>query len=524
MMDWRSVAADDDCERAACPYYLEGKHGDTECFVYAGIQRFTNAQIVVANHTLTLIDAQLAAGTLLGPYSVLVVDEAHSFAEKAQDTWGTTLKPRTVSATIQLINKMLERQGINYFEVGFARTYRNLEDEIFAPFNSILGQSVALKKVPSSIVEASKFAASKLAVALGRVSKDLNEYVNLFDENHPRTLVVKAAKERLSKLVGDLKAVYGEGIGDDYKDNWLVFFETGYSHKHVPYGILKLRPINVAPLMRSRIFDAIPTTVFMSATMRLGTSFAFMRKELGVPKETQEFVGTSPFNYEKNVVGYFPKHLPEVRDKDYLPALVDEIKSVLEYSNGRALVLFTNNSHMKHCYEAIYRECKYKCYMQGQGAKSTLVELFKNDTHSCLFATRSFFTGIDIPGESLSCVSLTRAPFQVPTDPMFAAKADLIESDGGSSFNDLSLPLMLFDVRQSFGRLIRTVTDKGLFAFLDSRAMNKSYGQRIINSLPNIQILDSLDGKPRARPAPKHYEERPSSLASIKKTISLEED
>jgi ATP-dependent DNA helicase DinG len=519
MSDWYGVSAEDDCERAACPFYGKGRNGESECFVYDAIRKFQSAQIVIANHTLVLIDAQLGIGSLLGAYDTLIVDEAHGFAEKAQDTWGVTIKPRTVSNTLKLINKILERQGVDYFESGYLTLYRSLEDAVFSPFVSILGESKALRQIPQDIVESSKEAAKRLAAHISRANKDLNALI-VWDEQNPKTIAIRTAKERLSKLTADLGAVYGEGIDENYRDNWLVFFETGYTAKHEKYGILKLRPINVAPLMRGRIFDMLSTSVFMSATMRIGSSFGFMKRELGMPSDTLEFIGESPFNFEQNVVGYFPNHLPDNKDKEYISSLAEEIQKVLEHTNGKALVLFTNNSHMKFCYEAIFRRLKYKCYMQGQGAKATLIELFKHDVHSCLFATRSFFTGVDLPGETLSCVVLTKAPFQVPNDPMFAAKADKIDSEGGDSFNALSMPLMLFDVRQSFGRLIRTTDDTGLFAFLDSRAMRKSYGQRIINALPTIKILSSLDGTAQVRPVKRYT----YNSGSSKKTARLEED
>jgi ATP-dependent DNA helicase DinG len=161
--------------------------------------------------------------------------------------------------------------------------------------------------------------------------------------------------------------------------------------------------------------------------------------------------------------------------------------------------------------------------MQGQAPKPVLVEMFTRDISSCLFATRSFFTGVDIPGETLSCVVLTKAPFTVPTEPIFKARADKLDDAGLNSFALLSMPLMLFDVRQAFGRLIRTTTDTGLFAFLDSRAIRKQYGRQIISALPNIQITNSLD-RPGSKAAlgKSYIEQDQPSAGALRKTAMLE--
>ena len=536
--EWKHVCADEDCERSACPFYGEGRKGDSNCFVYANAKKFLDADIVVANHTYTLLDCVNDAGTILGKYDLLVVDEAHVFAEKAQDAWGVTFKPRTVSSVMRLLDRMLGKVHVDYFEPGFVDHFRALEKAIFTPFAPVLGQNVALRQVPRHIVEASKAKAAILTAELRGVNRDLSNYI-VREEANPQTVVIRACKERISKLVSDLNAVYGDDISDEYKDNWLVFLETGYTSKREQYGILNLKPIDVAPLMRGKIYETVPTTVYMSATMRIGTSFTFMRHQLGLPSEALEFIGESPFDFENNVTGYFPRHLPtDTRSQEYLPALAEEILKVLNYSEGKALVLFTNNSHMKYCYDYVSMRVKHRCLLQGQASKPVLIEQFKDDIHSSLFATRTFFSGVDIPGEALSCLVLTKAPFEVPTDPMFKAKSDKIDEDGGDSFRMLSMPTMLFQVRQGFGRLIRTTKDKGLFVFLDSRAMSKQYGRTIVNSLPRIPMIDDLSGgKGRVNKPPKSYaanekrarvliddsNDEPSPDAK-RKTLSIEDD
>ena len=232
----------------------------------------------------------------------------------------------------------------------------------------------------------------------------------------------------------------------------------------------------------------------MSATLKIGDSFVFMRRELGMNAENcVEFTGDTPFDYMKSVVGYFPTDLPEPDEDDYTIRLCKRIRTIIRRRKGRTLILFTSADLMRRCHEDLKDRVPYHCYLQGEASKNVLIEHFKEDVGSCLFATRSFFTGVDIPGEALSTVVLTKAPFRVPSDPLFRAKCDKIKDRGGDDFVGYSMPLMLMDVRQAFGRLIRSVEDEGMFCFLDSRAMKKPYGQRIKRALPKIRIASEVE-------------------------------
>lgn len=504
---WQAIGCDEDCEKSACPYFGEGRKG-SDCFCYTATKRFLDAQIIVTNHTLLLLDAQVGAGVLLGPYDMLIVDEAHSLPEKAQDAWGTSIKPRTISRTMRLVDKILMRVGVDYFRHGFLEQYRVMERAVLAPFDAVIGKNIALKQVKQHIVDESKQAADLLVNDLKKAYRDINDLICKPEED-PETIAINTGKEKIAKLIHDLKVVYGDKIDEEYAENWLSFLETGYNVKREPYGILNLKPIDVGPLMKGLIFDMIPSVVMMSATMKINGNFHFMRRELGMPEGTICFTGESPFDYSKQVVGYFPKHLPDPDDEEhYLEVLIDEITKVIGHMDGRTMILFTNVSQMRLVWEGVSRRVPYHCYVQGQAQKQALINMFQENQHSCLFATRSFFTGVDIPGETLSCVALVKAPFRVPTEPMFKAKCDSLEKNGINSFAHYSLPLMLFDVRQAFGRLIRTTNDQGMFVLLDSRALKKSYGSNIRRSLPEISEV-TVVGEAPAKPKPKY------SLASL---------
>lgn len=496
--EWRTVSCDEDCGKGSCPYYGKGKKGPSECFAYKAATKFMNSQIVVTNHTFLLLDAYMGAGLLLGAYDMLIVDEAHSLPEKAQDAWGTSIKPTTISRGIRLVNKILNKANLT--GLGRVEPYQEMEKALFAPFDSVLGVNTNLKQIPKSLVEESKQVSQLL---ISQLKTDFNFIGDQVDApaGDPKTVALETCKEKIAKLMHDLKVVYGDAVEEEYEENWLAFLETGYNYKREPHGILNLKPIDVGPLMSGLILDKVPATIMMSATMKINGSFGFMKRELGLPSNAVEFVGESPFDFAKQVVGYFPTHLPNPDKDEYLDAVIDEITSIIDYMHGRTMVLFTNMSHMRQVCDALRERVPYTCYMQGQAQKGALITMFSEDENSCLFATRSFFTGVDIPGATLSCVVLVKAPFRVPSEPMFKAKCDLLDSNGINSFSSYSMPLMIFDVRQAFGRLIRSITDSGLFVLLDSRALKKSYGGNILRSLPRLDKISGIGETPvKAKP------------------------
>jgi ATP-dependent DNA helicase DinG len=500
-VEWLKINCDDQCTKKACPFYGAGanvERGETECFAYQARRNYAEAQIVVANHTLVLLDAQLGAGTLLGPYDVLIVDEAHSMPEKAQDAWGKSLKPTTVSKVIMTINRMMQRDH-DKLDTTDVSVFSELEGALFSHFDPIVhkGNSTPMTKVPQNIVTAAKNSAAEIVVALKRVGTELSDkFRRLTGENLEEVEMgtvgsslggaLVAAKESLSTLIGTVNSIFGDNLDPEYAANWLSFIEVS-TNKHGKHAILNLKPIEVAPLMKVLLIDKIPTVVCLSATLKVNNSFHFCKKELGMPfDKTVEFTGESPFNFT-GVTAYVPRDLPACeygKDEVYLDSVAQECIRIIQKMGGRTMVLFTNAKHMKEVYNRVVANVPYQVYLQGQMSKNILLDTFRGEISSCLLATRSFFQGVDIPGESLSCVVLVKAPFRSPQEPMFEARCQRIKELGGSDFTDYALPLMLSDLRQAFGRLVRTTTDTGMFAFLDSRATGKSYWSNIRASLP----------------------------------------
>lgn len=489
--DWKTVGADEDCERKGCPFFGKGRKGHSDCFIFDAQRKFAEADIIVTNHTLFLLDAQNASvGTFLGPYDMAIVDEAHTLPEQAQSAWGMQVHPRTVSATMRLCHKMLRRAQINHFEAGFLEYYMEMEDKMFAPFKPHLKHSTYLKNLPDRVVDESKGAAITLIQNLVSENKMLKD----FAEDNPSTQeMVAQARDKIYKIIRALKGIYGEDIDDDFKDNWIVYLETNIRRDGVKYGVLNCKPIEVAPLIKGNLLDLVPNVVFMSATLKINDSFQFMRRELGMSVENcVEFTGETPFDYYEAVQSYFPDDLPDPMADDYEERLAKRIRTIIRRRKGRCLVLFTSADLMKKIYFRLENVVPYHCFCQGDFSKNLLIEKFKADEGSCLFATRSFFVGVDVPGNALSTVILTKSPFRVPSDPVFKARCDKMKDRGQDDFRGLSMPLMLMDIRQAFGRLIRSVNDTGMFCFLDSRANKKPYGRDIRRALPRTRMVDEV--------------------------------
>jgi hypothetical protein len=260
------------------------------------------------------------------------------------------------------------------------------------------------------------------------------------------------------------------------------------SEKHVT---LHRKPAETHRIFRG-LYQHLRTAIFTSATLAAGGSFGPIADELGINAfDVETLQARSPFQYAEQVRGYFPRTVPDGKSPDYHDRLAGEVLRIVEWTGGRAFILFTSNRDMRAVQERIEFTCPYPVLMQGEMPKDLLIERFKAEP-SVLLGVRTFWTGVDIPGQALSCVVLVKFPFPQPEAPLVKARCQRIEARRQRSFDVYSLPRAIRDIQQGFGRLIRTSTDRGLFVILDSRLHTAKYAQKVLRSLPSFPYSDQL--------------------------------
>jgi ATP-dependent DNA helicase DinG len=246
---------------------------------------------------------------------------------------------------------------------------------------------------------------------------------------------------------------------------------------------LQATPIDVSGMLDRRLFDAVDTVVLTSATLAVSGGFEYTQQRLGL-RTARTLVVPSHFDYAHQALLYVPQHLPDPRSPAYVSAAAREIIELLTHSRGRAFVLFTSYQQMRLVYDRVSLEVPYQTLLQGTGPRSALLEEFRATPNAVLFATSSFWQGVDVPGEQLSCVIIDKLPFAVPSDPVVEARIAAIRSEGGEPFHEYQVPQAAIALKQGFGRLIRSRSDRGVLVLLDNRISKTRYGQIFFDSLP----------------------------------------
>ncbi|HYM74336.1 MAG TPA: ATP-dependent DNA helicase [Candidatus Dormibacteraeota bacterium] len=264
--------------------------------------------------------------------------------------------------------------------------------------------------------------------------------------------------------------------------------EAPQGRQHV---FLQATPIDVGPILRECLWSKLECAVLTSATLAVDGTFDYIRKRLGL-EHTRELILPSHFDYQSQALLYVPPDLPDPRTPQFTAEAAERIRKLLEITRGRAFVLFTSYAQMNDIYQRLLGAVEFPMLRQGDAPQSALLEEFRLTPNAVLFATSSFWQGVDVQGEQLSCVIIDRLPFAVPSDPVVAARVKAIDADGGNAFFQYQVPAAVITLKQGFGRLIRSLHDRGLLVLLDNRILKKQYGRVFVDSLPNYRKTTDL--------------------------------
>jgi ATP-dependent DNA helicase DinG len=459
------------------------------CFITRMRDRAVNSDIVVVNHHLFFADLALrnsAYGSVLPDYTAVILDEAHLIEDVASEYFGAQVSNYQ-------IDDLLRDLGVMKFENvdldqevarGAGRTER-FADNFWMGFREGRGEEGRYPILPGAFVRRSTNG-EMTSTPLG----DL--YVALDGALARLETTLDAMKEKPADVESIVRRIRQARFD-------LQFIVTGQDKKFVYWverrgrGIfLRASPIDVSGLLEDKLFSEVGTVVLTSATLSSGGNFSFIRERLGLDK-AQDLIAESSFNFQTQAVLYLPPQMPEPRSSDWAQAAADEVIRILRATEGRAFVLSTSLAGMQSLYDLVMPEVDYYCLVQGSASKSQLLTRFRETPNSVLFATSSFWQGVDVRGEQLSCVIIDKLPFAVPTDPIVAARQRYIEDQGGSSFHEYSVPQAIISLKQGLGRLIRSTTDRGVLVVLDPRLRTKSYGRMFLQSLPKCKVTNQLE-------------------------------
>jgi ATP-dependent DNA helicase DinG len=446
------------------------------CFITEMQRRALASDIIIVNHHLFFADLAVKENdfaSIIPDYEAVVFDEAHELEDVAGQYFGLSISNHMIDDLRKDIQAVARRKELGSAELD--RVLIGLQDaseRFFACFPPQDGRTGFQRRAAfvaqfQDLYQDLLSALEITGVQLQLIRESMDEVVPLFS--------------RARTLQDNLKQ-YLEGQAEDFV-YWIERRGRGV--------FLQATPIDISSLLTEKLFDKIPSAILTSATLAVGGGFEFVQKRLGIPYARTLNVA-SPFDFQQQSLLYVPQHLPDPRDAAFPSSAAAEIVRLLQLSRGRAFVLCTSYSSMRALHDKVSFEIDYPVLLQGTGPRNALLEEFKRTPHAVLFATSSFWQGVDVQGDQLSCVIIDKLPFAVPSDPVVAARTDAVRRAGGEPFREYQIPQAAIALKQGFGRLIRSRTDRGVLALLDNRITRQRYGQIFFDSLPDYAFTTDI--------------------------------
>ncbi len=498
---WKGISAEaETCLGATCPRY-----GD--CFVTLMRQRAIESDVVIVNHHLLCADAavrQSTFGEVVPSCPTLVVDEAHQLEDVATQYFGVSFSNYRVDDLVRDGERLFSTTPHRVEDL--ARALQRVADRSRAFFAALLAGGSRFKAEATNREARARYTAeamqehfedgmmlagalegleATLALAARRPANDSNGLNDSNGSNGSNELAA-SVRRRAGELRADLRLLMR---ADD--PEFVYYVETRGR------GLfLRASPIDVSRTVREALFDRFRSVVLTSATLAVDEGFSYVKGRLGL-RDAEEVRVPSEFDYRRQALLYLPRRMPPPKSPTFGEAAARETIELLKRSRGRAFVLFTSYVVLRTVQQFVEMSLDFPILVQGSAPRSELIDQFRSRPNAVLLATSSFWQGVDVVGDALSCVIIDKLPFASPGDPVVAARIDALTADGGDAFSEYQVPLAILALQQGLGRLIRHRTDRGVLAILDPRLKTMGYGRRFLASLPPAPVTHDLDAVAR---------------------------